>query len=162
MRARQIDREHGGQHCRTRLHVLDGRTDVGDRRRRAMLAGFQVGGQLGTGSTEVEHHLEQRFGLRRAYTSAAVDQGRRRTYLGKQIEQLTPIDSHIWEHFVADPRERGSAKCSCYLPRGSGNGFAQRFGHMELDMADFLITPRGALPHRLIKALRISPRLRVE
>jgi hypothetical protein len=33
---------------------------------------------------------------------------------------------------------------------------------MELDMPDFLITPRGDLPHRLIKALRVPPRLRVE
>jgi len=52
VRARQIDREHGGQRCRTRLHVRDGRTDVGDRRRRAMLAGFQRGRQLGTRPTE--------------------------------------------------------------------------------------------------------------
>jgi hypothetical protein len=29
-------------------------------------------------------------------------------------------------------------------------------------MADFLITPRDDLPRRLIKALRIPPRLRVE
>ena len=32
----------------------------------------------------------------------------------------------------------------------------------ELDMPDFLIMPRGALPHRLIKALRVPPRLCVE
>jgi len=29
-------------------------------------------------------------------------------------------------------------------------------------MSDFLITPRGDLPHRLIKALRVPPRLCVE
>jgi hypothetical protein len=127
-----------------------------------MLTRFQRGRQLGTGPTEAEHHSEQWLALLDATTGAAVGERRRRIRLGKQIAQLTPRDGHIWEHFVADPRERGSAKCSCYLPRGSGNGFAQRFGHMELDMADFLITPRGALPHRLIKALRISPRLRVE
>jgi len=33
---------------------------------------------------------------------------------------------------------------------------------MELDMPDFLIRPRRDLPHRLIKALRIPPGLRVE
>ena len=45
----------------------------------------------------------RRFGRRRAHTGAAVGQRRRRTRLGKQIEQLTPIDSHIREHFIADP-----------------------------------------------------------
>jgi hypothetical protein len=33
---------------------------------------------------------------------------------------------------------------------------------MELDMPDFLIAPRHDLPHRLIKALRVPPRLRVQ
>jgi hypothetical protein len=33
---------------------------------------------------------------------------------------------------------------------------------MQLHMPDFLLTPRGDLPHRLIKALRNPPRLRVE
>jgi hypothetical protein len=33
---------------------------------------------------------------------------------------------------------------------------------MELDMPEFLLTPRGNLPLTLIKALRIPPGLRVE
>jgi len=33
---------------------------------------------------------------------------------------------------------------------------------MELNMAGFLLTPHRDLPHRLIKALRIPPRLGVE
>jgi hypothetical protein len=33
---------------------------------------------------------------------------------------------------------------------------------MEVDMPDFLITPRGDLPHGLIKPLRIPPGLRAE
>jgi hypothetical protein len=40
--------------------------------------------------------------------------------------------------------------------------FAQRFGRMELDMPEFLLRPRRDLPHRLIKALRIPPGLRME
>jgi hypothetical protein len=41
-----------------------------------------------------------------------------------------------------------------------GDHFAQCFGHMELNMAGFLLTPGGNLPHRLIEALRIPPGLR--
>jgi hypothetical protein len=43
-----------------------------------------------------------------------------------------------------------------------GDDFAQRFGRMELDMPEFLLTLRGNLPRTLIKPLRIPPGLRVE
>jgi hypothetical protein len=162
MCAGQINRERGSQRFGTGMQVLDGLTDAGDGRRRAMLAGFQIGRQLGTGPTEAEHHLEQWLGLRHAHTGLAAGQRRRCTHLGKQIEQLTPIDGHIREHFVAAPRERvGTGRHPRALTIG-GDDFAQRFGHMELDMPEFLLTPRGDLPLALIKPLRIPSGLRVE
>jgi hypothetical protein len=125
-----------------------------------MLAGFQVGRQLGTGPTEVEHHLEQRLTLLDATTGAAVGQRQRRTDLRKQIQQLAPIDSQIRQHFVVDPRERvGPGRRARVV---GGDDFAQRFGYMKLDMPEFLLTPRGDLPLGLIKPLRIPPGLRVE
>jgi len=55
--ARQIDREHGGQRCRTRLHVLDRLVDVEDGRRRAMLTRFElVKGLRGYPETHQQHH----------------------------------------------------------------------------------------------------------
>jgi len=63
MRTRQINRKRGGQRFSTGLQMRNGLTDVGDRRRHAMLARFQVGCQLGTGPTEAEPHLEQWLGL---------------------------------------------------------------------------------------------------
>src|SRR5262249_6197923 len=91
-----------------------------------------------------------------------VGQRRWRTHLGKQIEELTPIDGHIWEHFIADTCERAGAGRRFPSLLVGGDDFAQRFGHMELDMPDFLITPRGDLPRGLIKPLRIPPGLRAE
>jgi len=146
----------------TGVQVRDGLTDMGDGRRRPMLAGFQVRCQLGTGPTEAKHHLEQRLGLRRAHTGLVVGPRRRRTHLGKQIEQLTPIDGHIREHCIADACERVGSGRRFRSHVVGGDDFAQRFGHMELDMAEFLLTPRGDLPLTLIKPLRIPPDLHVE
>jgi len=74
--------------------------------------------------------------------------------------QLTAIDSHIRKHFIADACERvGTGYRSSVV---GSDDFAQRFGRMELDMPDFLITPRGDLPRGLIKPLRIPPGLRAE
>jgi hypothetical protein len=105
---------------------------------------------------------EQRCGLRRAHSGPGVGQRRWRARLGKQMEQLTPIDSHIREHFVADACEcasTGGRSCSLVI---DGDDFAQRFGHMELDMPEFLLTPCRDLPLGLIKPLRIPLGLRVE
>jgi hypothetical protein len=118
--AGQTDRDRGGQRLSTGVQVRDGLTDVRDGRRRPVLTGFKVGRRLGTGPTETEHHLEQRFSLRCAHSGAAVGQQRRRTRLGKQIEQLTPIDGHIWEHFVADACHQKI--CACV----EGNGQTRR------------------------------------
>jgi len=69
-----------------------------------VLTGLQIGRQLGTGPTEAEHYPEQWLGLLHAHTGAAAGQRWRRcTYVGKQIDELTAIDGHIREHFVADP-----------------------------------------------------------
>ena len=83
-------------------------------------------------------------------------------HVGKQIAQLTPIDGHIREHFIADPRERAGVRRGRRTSVHGGDNFAECLGHMELNMAGFLITPRRDVPLTLIKPLRIPPGLHVE
>src|SRR5262249_2114844 len=127
-----------------------------------MFAGFKIDCQLGTGPAEAEYHPQQLLSLRRAWISNAMRQRQGRTRIGKEIEELTPIDGHIREHFVADPRPQGRVRRGPCLLAQRRHDFAQRLGHMQVNMPNFLIAPRGDLPDWLIKALRIPPGLRVE
>ena len=81
---------------------------------------------------------------------------------GRFRYHLIEMGPKLRQYIVADSRKRvGAGRCA--RPRAvGGDDFAQRFSHMELDMSDFLITPRRHVPHGLIKPLRIPPGLRVQ
>jgi hypothetical protein len=78
------------------------------------------------------------------------------------MAQLTPIDGQIGQDFVADPCHQGCVRRGGRPCAQGSNDFPQRFGDVQVDMPDFLIAPRGDLPHRLIKVLRIPPHLRMQ
>ncbi len=57
MHTDQVNSESGGEHDGTAVQMLDGFTEEGSGRGLAVLAGFKIGSQLGTGPTEAQDHL---------------------------------------------------------------------------------------------------------
>src|SRR4029453_18686180 len=128
------NREIAGQGFGALVQVLNRLLDRGGRRPRPMLAGVNVGGQLGTGPTEGKRPAKHWVCCGQGgHTDVGTEQRRGwQTPLSKRINQLAAIYGHIRQDFVPDPCYWVDAGCGPHTPVQCGYNFAKGLSDMEL------------------------------